>query len=33
MKNKEYKHITHESLKPFIDKYSSILILGTLPSV
>ena len=33
MKNKEYKHITHESLKQFIDEESSILILGTLPSV
>lgn len=29
----EYQHITHESIKPFIDNNSSILILGSFPSV
>lgn len=29
----EYQHITHESIKPFIDSSSSILILGSFPSV
>lgn len=29
----EYKHITHESIPPFIDEDSSILILGSLPSI
>lgn len=29
----EYQHITHESIKPFIDNNSYILILGSFPSV
>ena len=29
----EYQHITHESIKPFIDNNSSILILGSFPGV
>lgn len=29
----KYSHITHESIKPFIDNNSSILILGSFPSV
>lgn len=28
----EYKHITHESIPPFINKDSKVLILGSLPS-
>ena len=30
---KEYQHITHESIKPYINEDSTILILGSLPSV
>ena len=33
MKNKEYKTITHTFIPPFIDRYSKVLILGSLPSV
>lgn len=33
MNSNNYQHITHESIKPFIDNYSSILILGSFPSV
>ena len=29
----EYKHITHESIPPFIDEESRVLILGSLPSI
>ena len=29
----EYKHITHESIPPFIDEESNVLILGSLPSI
>ena len=29
----EYKHITHESIPPFIDDESRVLILGSLPSI
>ena len=29
----EYKHVTHESIPPYIDKDSEILILGSLPSI
>ena len=29
----EYRHITHESIPPFINKQSTILILGSLPSI
>ena len=31
--NNKYSHITHESIKPFIDNNSSMLILGSFPSV
>ena len=33
MNSNNYQHITHESIKPFIDNNSSILILGSFPSV
>lgn len=33
MNNNNYQYITHESIKPFIDNNSSILILGSFPSV
>ena len=29
----EYQHITHESIPPFIDENSRVLILGSLPSI
>lgn len=29
----EYQHITHESVKPFINDDSEVLILGSFPSV
>ena len=33
MKINNYQHISHESIKPFIDNNSSILILGSFPSI
>lgn len=33
MNSNNYQHITHESIKPFIDNNSSILLLGSFPSV
>ena len=33
MSNNTYTHITHSSIKPYINDYSSILILGSFPSV
>jgi len=33
MNSNNYQHITYESIKPFIDNNSSILILGSFPSV
>ncbi len=33
MNSNNYQHITHESIKPFINNNSSILILGSFPSV
>lgn len=33
MNSNNYQHITHESIKPFIDNNSFILILGSFPSI
>lgn len=33
MNSNNYQHITHESIKSFINNNSSILILGSLPSI
>lgn len=33
MNSNNYQHITHESIKPFVDNNSSILILGSFPSI